>query len=60
MFGILGGAVQGLGRRGGIPELTHVRSVAYVEWHCGHWPMFSQPAVLAELLGRITDRGPGC
>ncbi len=38
---------------GEVPELARGRSVDYVDINSGHWPMFSRPADLGELLGRI-------
>ncbi|MEV7971824.1 alpha/beta hydrolase [Cellulomonas sp. NPDC089187] len=37
---------------GGLAELRDIR---YVDLPTGHWPMWSRPAEVAELLGRIAD-----
>ncbi len=41
---------------GEVPELARLRSVDYFDIDSGHWPMFSRPTELGELLGRIADR----
>lgn len=40
---------------GDIPELAKVEHVDYVDIDSGHWPMFSKPDVLAEVLAGIAD-----
>lgn len=40
---------------GGVPELTRARHVDYVDIDSGHWPMFTRPNELADLLGRVVD-----
>jgi len=35
---------------GGIPELTKVTNLVFTDIDSGHWPMVTQPAVLASLL----------
>ncbi|HIY66183.1 MAG TPA: alpha/beta hydrolase [Candidatus Agrococcus pullicola] len=36
---------------GSMPELVSVRSVSFANIESGHWPMFTRPAQLAELIG---------
>lgn len=38
---------------GELPELSKAQDVSFVDIDTGHWPMFSQPAALAGLLGRL-------
>lgn len=38
---------------GEVPELALARNVDLVDIGSGHWPMFTQPAALAELLGGL-------
>ncbi|MGB3687509.1 MAG: alpha/beta hydrolase [Ornithinimicrobium sp.] len=40
---------------GDIPELEKVEHVDYVDLDSGHWPMFSEPQVLAGVLADIAD-----
>lgn len=40
---------------GELPELSKAHDVSFVDIDSGHWPMFSQPTVLARLLGRCAD-----
>jgi pimeloyl-ACP methyl ester carboxylesterase len=40
---------------GGMPELTTVTHLAYVDIDSGHWPMASKPAVFAALLAGLAD-----
>lgn len=40
---------------GAIPELSRARHVDYADIDSGHWPMFTRPVELAELLGRAAD-----
>jgi pimeloyl-ACP methyl ester carboxylesterase len=40
---------------GQVPELSTVRHVDYVDIDSGHWPMFSRPGELAELLADIAS-----
>lgn len=40
---------------GDIPELSNVETLDYVDIDSGHWPMFSKPAVLAQVLADIAD-----
>lgn len=37
---------------GDVPELTRVEKLEYTDIDTGHWPMFTKPADLAELLTR--------
>jgi pimeloyl-ACP methyl ester carboxylesterase len=41
--------------KGEVPELASARHVDYVDIESGHWPMFSQPATLADLLAGVAD-----
>lgn len=41
--------------QGQLPELARARSVDYVNINSGHWPMFTRPAELADLLAAIAD-----
>ncbi|MFB9953827.1 hypothetical protein [Cellulomonas denverensis] len=48
-----GGAIaEGWAWIGGLAELRDVR---YVDLPTGHWPMWSRPAEVAALLGRIAE-----
>jgi pimeloyl-ACP methyl ester carboxylesterase len=38
---------------GEVPELSKARQIDYVDIDSGHWPMFSRPAELAELLAGV-------
>ena len=40
---------------GEIPELAQARHVDYVDIDSGHWPMFTRPTELADLLDRVTN-----
>ncbi len=40
---------------GEVPELARARHVEYVDIDSGHWPMFSRPGELANLLARLAD-----
>ena len=40
---------------GDVPELAAVRDLAYVDLATGHWPMFSDPAALAEVLVDLAE-----
>jgi len=40
---------------GDVPELAKARHIAYIDIHSGHWPMFTRPAELAELLAAAAD-----
>ena len=40
---------------GKVPELARARHVDYVDFDSGHWPMFTRPTELAELLGSVAD-----
>ncbi len=40
---------------GEVPELSRARHVDYVDIASGHWPMFSQPATLADLLAEVAS-----
>ena len=44
---------------GEVPELARARHVAYVDLETGHWPMVTQPAALARLLGAAADAAGG-
>lgn len=41
---------------GQIPELAAARNVSYVDLDSGHWPMFTRPADLAEILHRAASK----
>ncbi|QIK68103.1 alpha/beta hydrolase [Nocardioides sp. HDW12B] len=41
---------------GDLPELTQVTRLEMVDLDSGHWPMFSRPAELAQVLAEIADR----
>lgn len=38
---------------GRVPELANARHVRYVDIESGHWPMFTRPVELAELLAAV-------
>jgi pimeloyl-ACP methyl ester carboxylesterase len=38
---------------GDVPELARARHVEYVDIDSGHWPMFTRPAELADLLSEV-------
>lgn len=38
---------------GDVPELAQAQNVSYLNIETGHWPMFSQPLVLAQMLDSI-------
>lgn len=38
---------------GDVPELAKAQNVSYINIESGHWPMFSQPLVLAQMLDSI-------
>lgn len=40
---------------GEVPELARASRVDYVDIDSGHWPMFTRPTELAELLARAAD-----
>jgi pimeloyl-ACP methyl ester carboxylesterase len=40
---------------GEVPELSRARHVDYVDIESGHWPMFTRPAELAEILAKIAN-----
>src|SRR5579875_821826 len=40
---------------GQVPELRRARSVDYVDIESGHWPMFTRPRELADLLASLAD-----
>ena len=40
---------------GQIPELAKARTVEYIDIDSGHWPMFSQPAALAQVLAAVAE-----
>lgn len=40
---------------GDLPELAKAKVVDFLDIDSGHWPMFSQPTRLAELLGAAAD-----
>ena len=40
---------------GEAPELSRARHVDFVDIDSGHWPMFSRPAELAQLLTGLAD-----
>jgi pimeloyl-ACP methyl ester carboxylesterase len=40
---------------GALPELRRARRVEFADIDSGHWPMFSRPVELAELLGDAAD-----
>jgi pimeloyl-ACP methyl ester carboxylesterase len=40
---------------GEVPELAKARQVDYVDIDSGHWPMFTRPAELAEILAKIAQ-----
>jgi len=42
---------------GEVPELAAAHDVSFVDIDSGHWPMFTQPAVLARLLDEIAGNG---
>lgn len=44
---------------GEVPELTKVKALSYVDIDSGHWPMVTQPAELARILGSATDSNSG-
>lgn len=40
---------------GQLPELSKAKHLDYIDIESGHWPMFTQPAELARLLGEAAD-----
>lgn len=40
---------------GDVPELARAKHVDYVDIDSGHWPMFTRPAELAQILAAATD-----
>jgi pimeloyl-ACP methyl ester carboxylesterase len=40
---------------GDVPELAKANNVSYVDIDSGHWPMFTKPAELAQLLAAAAD-----
>ena len=40
---------------GDLPELARRNHVDFVDIDSGHWPMFSRPAELADVLATIAD-----
>jgi len=47
---------EGWVRDGEVPELARARRVDFADIDSGHWPMFSRPVELAELLAAAVDR----
>lgn len=43
---------------GDVPELARARRVEYVDLDSGHWPMFTQPAALAQVLAAAAAQEP--
>jgi pimeloyl-ACP methyl ester carboxylesterase len=43
---------------GDVPELARARHVDYVDLATGHWPMFSNPAALADVLAAVPQPLP--
>ncbi|HEU0237845.1 MAG TPA: alpha/beta hydrolase, partial [Micromonosporaceae bacterium] len=41
---------------GEIPELAKAKHVEFVDIDSGHWPMFTKPAELAQILAAIADQ----
>jgi pimeloyl-ACP methyl ester carboxylesterase len=41
---------------GDAPELARAKHLELVDIDSGHWPMFTQPAELARILGELADR----
>lgn len=44
---------------GEVPELADAANVSFVDIDSGHWPMFTRPTELANLLGQSTRREAG-
>jgi pimeloyl-ACP methyl ester carboxylesterase len=44
---------------GDLPELAKASHVEYVDLDSGHWPMYSRPAELADVLATVADRASG-
>ena len=42
-------------QNGQMPEIARARSVDYVDIDSGHWPMFTRPQELADLLASLAD-----
>jgi len=42
---------------GQMPELSRVEQIDYVDLDSGHWPMFSQPVQLAQILAAAATNG---
>jgi pimeloyl-ACP methyl ester carboxylesterase len=40
---------------GELPELARAKHLEYVDIDSGHWPMFTEPAALAQILAAATD-----
>ena len=41
---------------GNLPELAKATRLEMVDLDSGHWPMFSRPAELAQVLAEVADR----
>ncbi len=41
-------------KSGDVPELAKAQNLSYINIESGHWPMFSQPLALAQMLDSIT------
>ena len=41
--------------KGDIPELSSARHLDYADIDSGHWPMFTRPAELADLIAKIAE-----